>query len=140
MKINISKATEKEIEKFNKKEWYEADIEHYGKPIKWISKPLVFKVKEKGTIIGSVKAHYDVGVVFIKNLIVAKNRRRQGIGRKLMDKVEKTGKQLGAHKLYLYTMEKWNSSKFYKSLGYEKTANLPKHYFKKDFVIYSKII
>ncbi len=116
------------------------DIDHYGRPIKWISEPLIFKAKEKGIIVGSVKAHYDMGVVYVKNLIVARGKRKQGIGRELMERVEQQGKKLGAHKMYLYTMERWDSTVFYKKLGFKKTADIKKHYLKKDFVVYTKYI
>lgn len=140
MKIIISKATEKEIKKFNKKSWHKADIEHYGRPVKWREKEFIFKATEKGRIVGTIKAKYDAGVIYIKNIIVNKEKRGQGIGEKLMDKVEKAGKRLGAHKLYLFTMESWDAAKFYRKLGFRKTANLSKHFLKRDYVIYSKFI
>jgi len=34
MEIKISKSNEKEIKKFNKREWKKPDIEHYGGPIR----------------------------------------------------------------------------------------------------------
>ncbi|MFA4998534.1 MAG: GNAT family N-acetyltransferase [Candidatus Paceibacterota bacterium] len=138
--INISKATEKEIRKFNKKAWHKADIEHYGSGVRWVGKSFVFKAKENGKIMGSIKAKYEGGVIYVKNIIVDESERGRGIGRKLMEKVEREGKKLGGHKIYLFTMEKWGSSKFYKSLGFRKTADLRKHFLKRDFVIYSKLI
>jgi len=138
--INIDKATEKEIKEFNRKEWRKADIEHYGRGIRWIGKPFIFKAKENGKIVGSVKAKYEGGVIYVKNIIVDEDRRGRGIGRKLMERVEKEGKKIGGHKIYLFTMEKWGSSKFYKGLGFRKTADLKKHFLKRDFAIYSKLI
>jgi ribosomal protein S18 acetylase RimI-like enzyme len=141
MKIVISKATEKEIESFNKKVWKEADQEHYGLGARWVSKEIIFKAVERRKIIGTVKAKYDSGVIYVKNVIIAKSKRRQGIGRQLMAKIEEAGKKLGGHKIYLFTGKKWVSSrKFYEKLGYKKTGDLPKHFFKHDFVIYSKMI
>jgi len=140
MKIIISKAIEKEIESFNKKVWKEADLKHYGQGARWISKEIIFKAVEGGKIIGTVKAKYDSGVVYIKNVIIAKSKRRQGIGRQLMAKVETIGKKLGGHKAYLFTGKDWAERHFYEKLGYRKTGDLPKHFFKHDFVIYSKTI
>ena len=139
-KISISKADEREIKSFSKKAWKEADLEHYGPGARWISKEIIFKAVEGGKIIGTVKAKYDSGVVYIKNVIIAKSKRRQGIGRQLMAKVETVGKKLGAHKVYLFTGKNWAERRFYEKLGYGKTADLPKHFFKYDFVIYSKTI
>lgn len=138
--IKISKATGKEIKEFNKKEWHKADIEHYGEPVRWLEKNIILKATEKGKIVGTVKAKYDGGVIYVRNLIVAKDKRGQGIGKRLMEEIEKIGKKLNTHKIFLFTMEKWDASKFYKNLGYKKTADLPKHYLKRDFVIYSKFL
>lgn len=140
MAIKIKKTNEKDVKAFNKQEWHYADTEHYKKPVKWISKPLVFKAEKDGAIVGTIKAHYDMGVIYIKNLIVDRKKRNQGIGKKLLQKVEQEGKKLGGHKIYFYTMEEWESTSFYKGLGFKKSANLKKHYLKKDFVIYTKLI
>ena len=138
--ISIKKATKKEIKQFGDGEWKKADIEHYGRPIHWVEKEFILKAVEGGRIIGYVKFKYESGVIYVRNLIVAEDRRGEGIGRKLMEQVERTARQLRAHKIYLSTGEKWRVRKFYEKLGYKKTADLPKHYFKVDFVIYSKMI
>lgn len=139
-KIFVSKAAEKEIKGFHKRAWAKADIEHYGRHTKWVSKEFIFKATEKGKIVGAIKAKYDAGVLYIKNLIVVKDKRRQGIGRLLMAKVEAAGKKLGGHKAFLFTGKTWPEQRFYEKLGYRKTGDLPKHFFKHDFVIYSKTI
>ena len=138
--VRINKAIQREITKFNKKMWRGEDIEHYGEPVRWIERNFIFKATEQGKIIGTIKAKFEVGVIYIGNLIVVRDKRGQGVGRKLVEKVEKAGRRLGAHKIFLFTMEKWDATKFYKKLGFKKTANLPKHYRKRDFVIYSKLI
>ncbi len=140
MQIKVSKTTEKQIEKFNKKAWRKPDIEHYGRPVNWKKKGLFFKATERGATVGIIKARHNGGVIYIRNIIIDERRRGRGIGEKLMNKIEEAGKRLGAHKLYLFTGEKWSSIKFYRKLGFKKIANLPKFYFKKDFVIYSKSI
>ncbi len=140
MKISITKATEEEIKEFDERVWQGEDIEYYGEPIEWVKKEFVFKATEGKEIVGTVKCKFTAGVIYIGTLIVAKDRRKQGIGRKLMSKVEDYGKEHGAHKIYLFTMEEWEASRFYKSLGFEKIGDLPNHYLKRDFVIYSKDI
>lgn len=140
MKVNISNTTEKEIKNFEEKTWHEEDLLHYGGPIRWIKRKFIFKATENGKIIGTVKGKFEAGVIFVETLIVAKDKRKGGIGRKLMEKVREFGKQLDAHKIFLFTMEEWRASKFYEALGFKKTGNLPSHYLKRDFVIYSKLL
>ncbi len=140
MGVDVTKATKGEIKAFDERAWHGENIEHYGKPVEWVEKKFVFKATENGKIIGAIKGKFEVGVIYINTLIVDKSKRRQGVGRQLIERVEKFGKQLHAHKIFLFTMEEWKASQFYKSLGYRKTGNLPKHYLKKNFVIYSKLI
>ncbi|MDO8424695.1 MAG: GNAT family N-acetyltransferase, partial [bacterium] len=66
--------------------------------------------------------------------------RGKGMGRKLMEQVEAFSKKMRAHKIYLFTGKNWNAGRFYETLGYKKTADLPKHFFEVDFVIYSKML
>lgn len=138
--IQITNSTEKEIEPFEDKTWRNEDIEHYGEPVQWIVKKFIFKATERGKIIGIVKGKFETGVIYIDTVIVAKEKRCIGVGKKLMDKVESFARQNNTHKIFLFTMEKWKASKFYKSLGFKKSGELPKHYLKRDFVIYSKYI
>lgn len=57
-----------------------------------------------------------------------------------MEQVEAFSKKMRAHKIYLFTGKSWSAGRFYEKLGYKKTADLSKHYFKVDFVVYSKTL
>ena len=139
--IKIIKTTEKEIAKFNKKEWRNADMEYYGKIVNWEKKKFAFKAIENKKTVGTINGKYEVGVLHIKEIIVGKEKRNKGIGQKLMKEAENFGKKSGAHKIHLITGKYWkNNIKFYKSLGFKKTGYLPKHYLKQDFIIFEKFI
>jgi len=139
--IKITKAIEEEVKKFTKKEWYSADIEHYGKVVNWKERDFAFKAVDNGKIVGIITGKYEAGVLHISRIIVAKEKRGRGIGKKLMQGAENFGKKLGAHKIHLITGKNWeDTNKFYNSLGFKKTANLPKHYLKRDFIIFEKFI
>jgi ribosomal protein S18 acetylase RimI-like enzyme len=140
MKIVIKKTLWKEVEKFNKKEWREMDIKNYGKPVHWNHKDFILKATEDGKTVGLIKAEHDGGVIFIETLIIEKEKRGLGIGKKLITEIEKQGKKIGVHKIYLYTGKKWGANNFYKKMGYKLTDQLPNHYFKVNFVVYSKFI
>lgn len=140
MAIIISSATDKEFEKISEKMWRDEDIEHYGKPVNWTIKDFIFKATDDSKIIGRIDGKIEAGVMFIDSLIVDKNHRGLGVGKKLVEAVETFGKEQKAHKVYLFTMQEWRASEFYVRLGYKKTGNLPKHYLKRDFIIFSKIL
>jgi ribosomal protein S18 acetylase RimI-like enzyme len=138
--VKIEKANKKETKTFGEPEWHKMDLLHYGHDIEWKEKKFRFKAVENGRILGTVSGRYECGVVYVGTIIVAEKSRGKGIGKMLMDKVEEFAKGMGAHKIWLDTGSNWPAGKFYESLGFERTANLPNHYFQKDFVIYSKII
>ena len=118
--IKISKTSYQKIKNFNLKEWHGVDIEHYGKKVEWNDKNFIFKAEEDGQIVGSASGKYASGVVYINDIIVAKNKRGKGIGSALMIEIEKFGKKLGAHKIWLITGENWKENEFYQKIGFKK--------------------
>ena len=140
--IKISKSTQEEIKEFNIPAWIEADKELYGEQNIWIEEDFVFKAEEDEKIWGSIYGKFAAGVLYIDDLIVAKNQRRKGIGKILIEKAEEWGKGLGAHKAYLVTKKEENSAaiKLYKKQGYTKTGEFKDHYHHFDFLIYEKPI
>jgi predicted N-acetyltransferase YhbS len=140
--LKISKVTKKnltEVKQFETKEWHKLDKEHYGAPQgEYMDKNFRFVATENGKIVGTISGECELGMIFIAVLIVAQKRYGQGIGQKLLDKAKKFGKRLGCHKIYLFTGKNWKANRFYKTLGFKKIAELPKHYLKHDFYIYEK--
>ena len=140
MKIKITESTWKETKAFGDKEWPFANLEHYGGKVDYNQKDFIFKAAEDGNIVGTIKGSHEAGVIYISYLIIAHDKKGQGIGKLLTLKAEDFGKKLDAHKVYLQTGKGWEAEKFYQKLGYKKVAILLKHHFKKDFVIYEKFI
>jgi GNAT superfamily N-acetyltransferase len=138
--IKITPTSEEEVKNFADKEWKSQDIEHYGKDVEWKEEQIVFKAEENGEIVGSLSARYIGGVIYLLDLIVGGSHRRKGIGRELLKAVEQYAKDKAAHKIYLITGKDWESPKFYKSLGFEEVTVVPKHHFKKDFVMLHKMV
>jgi ribosomal protein S18 acetylase RimI-like enzyme len=138
--IKISKSTWKETKEFGDKEWPIANLEHYGHKVDYNQKDFIFKATEDGNIVGTIKGSHEAGVIYISYLIVAHDKKGRGIGKLLTQQAENFGKKLNSHKIYLTTGKGWEATKFYEALGYKKVADLPKHHFKKDFVVYEKFL
>ena len=140
--IKILESTAEEIKEFNGFEWKEADRIFYGENKVWKEQDFVFKAVEKGEIIGSAYGKFSAGVLYIDDLIIKKNKRGKGIGKKLMEKVLGWGKDMAAHKAYLVTKKEDNSMarSFYEKLGFLKKGEFKNHYHRFDFVIYEKSI
>lgn len=138
--IKILKSSDKELKAFGEREWPIADKEHYGEQVKYNVREFIYKATENKKIVGSIKGKLEAGVLYVDYLIVAHDKTGQGVGKALMKKLETTAKKLGSHKAHLITGKGWQAEKFYQSLGYKVVAILPKHHFKKDFVMYEKLL
>lgn len=140
MKFVMSQKRQKKVEDFSREEWREQDIEYFGKDFIWKYEVYTLTAKEKTQILGLVKFIINEDVVFVDSLIVGKKFRGQGIGKLLMQKMEDFVKAKNCHKIHLYTGKGWKTEDFYKSIGFQKTAELPRHFLKKDFVEYTKFL
>lgn len=138
--IKISKVARKKAMDFNESEWDEVNDTHFGKGIRWNEKPFRFKATEDGKTVGLIFGKHESGTVYISNIIVAKEKRRKGIGTKLVQKAEEFGRKFGDHKIWLITGKHYPEDPFFRSVGFKRQASLPDHYFHKDFVIYTKKI
>ncbi len=78
---------------------------------------VILKYVLDGEIVGSVRARMDGHTCRISRLVVRPDHWRQGIGRRLMEEVERLF--AGAERFELYTREDHSTTRpFYRSLGY----------------------
>ena len=138
--IKISKAAKKKAMDFNESEWDMVNDLHFGKGVRWNTTPFRFKATENGKIVGLIFGKHESGTIYVSNIIVAKGKRRKGIGTRLIEKAEEFGKKFADHKIWLITGKHYPEDPFFKNLGFKKQAELPNLYFNKDFVVYIKAI
>lgn len=125
---------------FKKREWSQANMDHYGQDFAWDGGLFFLEAYEGKEIVGSLTFKLEEGVGYVSTIIVAKNARGQGIGKKMMEQVESIALEKKAHKVFLFTGKGWGAVEFYESLGYVVTVELPNFYHKKDFLLMSKLL
>lgn len=92
------------------------DTKSYGEV-----KTFAFFIKDKdGQIIAGSNAYIIYGVVHTDQLWVHRERRREGLGRKLMESIHEYGRKNGCKIATVNTMSFLEAVKFYKQLGYEQ--------------------
>jgi len=97
-----------------------------GVKVKLQRDPDLFLVAEEyGEIVGVVMGAWDGRRGWINHLAVAPNRQRQGIGRALIEELEKRLLEKGAKKVNAQ-IYRWNTKSFdfFKSVGYEAHSDL----------------
>jgi ribosomal protein S18 acetylase RimI-like enzyme len=140
LKIVEFKRASKKFKEFSKTEWGKANKEHFGDASLWNIKKFKFKALDKHEIVGVLTVQYNMGVLYIDDLIVKESHRRQGVGKSLIKEAEELAKKLNAHKIFLYTGKSWASVKFYATMGYTAETELPNHYGKQTWVIFTKYL
>ncbi len=135
--MRIRKATKKDIREIAK-----LMIEEFSKPpfkekstINSVIKSLNFyfrigkafvAIEDKkivGILVFKVEQWWEGPVILIEDLAVKEDFKKQGIGKKLTDNVEKYGKKIRASSASFATNSKSSAVKFYSKQGYKKEKN-----------------
>lgn len=142
MEIRMYQQTdERALQVFKEQVWPNADVEHYGDNLpSFFKEELTFIAEENGAIVGYSTMIADSGVAQIEPLMVAVDRKGQGIGSALLVAVEAKAKQMGIHKLWLETGSDWKAKHFYEKSGFAVRSVLPNHIGGREFVLMDKMI
>lgn len=141
MKISLVTEKSEAVKKFEEVEWPIADKEHYGTAdVDFEAHPFYLSAESNGEILGIMQGKIQGGVCTINDLIVAHNKRGQGIGTELMAEVEQYATKNGAHKIRLITGDGWPAIKFYERLGYKETARRLNDMLHTNFIEFTKFI
>ena len=97
----------------------------------------IIVAEENGTIVGSVRFWTVAGVCVIRLLSVSPTHQRQGVGKTLINELERA--TTDAHKFYACTMLRTpRNIQFFMSLGYKAETILPDHYDHLDLICFAK--
>ena len=140
MTVEINPSTGEKVHEFNLREWPKASKQHYGQDVEYNDQEFVYAAEDKGEMIGVISGTHQSGVVTLHYMIVTEGRRKEGIGRNLMETAEQFARDMNAHKLHLQVGADWPAVDFYKALGFSEVARLPDHNFHREFLIMEKPI
>src|SRR5438105_2354206 len=102
MKIDLVTEKSDAVKKFEEVEWPIADKEHYGTTdVDFAVHPFYLSAEEGDEIVGIIQGKIQGGVCTINDLIVAHDKRGQGIGTELMAEIEQYATNKSAHKIRL---------------------------------------
>lgn len=116
----IKEAEQKEIEEFLQREWKPVNEHMFGRydATMWDEQRYTLAAYDDERIVGAVVFKIKAGLGKVSQIVVAAERRDEGLGRALLARAEEICRREGCHKVSLKTY--WNSEaqRFYEQQGY----------------------
>ncbi len=91
-------------------------------------------------ILGVLGLRIAASLAHVDSLIVAPERRRAGIGRRLLERAEVLANYYNCHKVTLEAPAGLSASAFFEACGYKVEAILPQHTWKLDVAVMRKFL
>lgn len=129
-KEDISGFLEKEWNNFFKSKGIEKKIDYYS-----------FKVEEDGQTMAAAILNIKDNIAFLEDFVVGENYQEKGMGKRLLQNIEKKAKQENCRKILLKTSDiHEKAKKFYILQGYKQIATLPNLWYEADWHFFCKEI
>lgn len=116
----IRAAEQEEIEEFLQREWKPVNERVFGHcdETMWDEQRHALAAYENGRIVGAVVLKIKAGLGKVTQIIIAADRRGEGIARALMGRTEEICRREGCHKVSLKTYLNSEAQRFYQKQGY----------------------
>lgn len=93
-----------------------------------------------GDVVGVLSLRIAASLAHVDSLIVAPERRRNGIGRRLLECAETTANYYNCHKVTLEAPADFPARTFFEACDYKTEAILPQHTWKLDVAVMRKFL
>lgn len=106
----------------------------------WHEQHHEFAALEGDRIVGVLGLRIAASLAHVDSLIVAPERRRRGIGRRLIERAETLANYYNCHKMTLEAPAAYAARTFFEACGYKTEAILPQHTWKLDVAVLRKFL
>jgi ribosomal protein S18 acetylase RimI-like enzyme len=116
----IKETEQREIEEFLRREWKPVNQRMFGyyDEDMWDEQRHVLAAYDGARIVGAVVLKVKAGLGKVSQIVVAAERRDEGVGRALMARAEEICRHEGCHKVALKTYWDSEAQRFYEKQGY----------------------
>jgi len=104
----------------------------YNFSVIWHEQSHDIAAKNGDDVVGALRLRIAASLAHIERVIVAPERRRQGIARRLLDDAADIANYYNCHKMTLLVPHRSAAQTFFEACGYREEAVLPQHTFKLD--------
>jgi GNAT superfamily N-acetyltransferase len=95
---------------------------------------------DDATIVGVLGLRIAASLAHVDSLIVEPDRRRTGLGRRLLERAEILANYYNCHKVTLEAPAGYPAAAFFEACGYKIEAVLPQHTWKLDVAVMRKFL
>jgi 2'-5' RNA ligase/predicted N-acetyltransferase YhbS len=117
LELTVSERGDSEVQAFADREWYAHGVDVLG-PDFPPEQPFTIVARRDGEVVGIAEGWTHGGVAYLRDLIVDRNQRSQGIGSRLLAAFESLAAERAAHHLAVRTWTDSRSYGFYKDRGW----------------------
>lgn len=124
--------------------WHEHErayrSELWGFKVIWHEQRHELVAREGDEIVGALRARVAASLAHVEALFVLQRRRRRGVGRALLTRLEEVANYYNCHKVSVGVLHESDAQRFLLACGYHVEAVLPQHTFKLDVAMLRKFL
>jgi GNAT superfamily N-acetyltransferase len=138
--VEIVRAESGAAEAFFRLHEREARKAFYGFAVVWHDQRHDFLARDGDATIGVATIEIAASLAGIERIVVAGDRRGNGIGRMLLEAAAEAAAYYNCHKLSALVPHRSGAQRFFEACGYREEAVLPQHTFKLDMAVLRKFL
>jgi GNAT superfamily N-acetyltransferase len=112
----------------------------YDFSVVWHEQTYEFAARDGEATAGAATIRVAASLAQVERIVVAPERRRHGIGRRLLDAAADAASYYNCHKMSALVPHGSAAQRFFEACGYREEAVLPQHTFKLDVAVLRKFL
>ncbi len=112
----------------------------WGFRVVWHEQRHAIAALDGETVAGLLDLRIAASLAHVDALIVAPERRRNGLGRALLERAEVLANYYNCHKVVVEALAGGEAQAFFEACGYRVEAVLPQHTWKRDVAVMRKFV
>ena len=140
MAIEIVRTQPDAVVEFYRESEREALRTLYGFSVVWHEQAHAIAARDGALTRGAATIRIAASLAHVERIVVAPDRRREGIGRALLAEAERIANYYNCHKMAVMVPHHSPAQTFFEACGYREEALLPQHTFKLDVAALRKFL
>jgi len=112
----------------------------YGFSVIWHEQSYDFAAVDGDVTVGAATIRVAASLAHVERIVVNAARRREGLGRAMLDAADEVAKYYNCHKMSALVPHRSQAQAFFETCGYSEEAVLPQHTFKLDVAVLRKFL